>query len=132
MRPMIYAQPGTANQQIGGEIPEGWVVMMLAKNEDADVVASPQGFWMDRVPAVVSRFQGREAMHQTPHGDGTLFDAVEALLLQPDTPAMYRRAWDDLQEFHYDSEMLIALATALGLTEQDRKNLFILAGSIKA
>lgn len=84
------------------------------------------------VPQVVSRFQGREAMHQTPHGDGSLFDAAEALLAHPDTPAMYRRAWEDLQEFHFDSEMLIALATALGLTEQDRKNLFILAGSIKA
>ena len=84
------------------------------------------------VPQIVSRFQGREAMHQTPHGDGTLFEAVETVLEHPDTPAMYRRAWDDLQEFHFDSEMLIALATALGLTEQDRKNLFILAGSIKA
>ncbi|WP_312993958.1 hypothetical protein [Achromobacter animicus] len=84
------------------------------------------------VPAVVSRFQGREAMHRTPHGDGSLFDATEAVLEHPDTPPMYRRAWDDLQEFHFDSEMLIALATALGLTEQDRKNLFILAGSIRA
>lgn len=84
------------------------------------------------VPQIVSRFQGREAMHQTPHGDGTLFDAVEDVLAHPATPAMYRRAWEDLQEFHYDSEMLIALAAALGLTEQDRKNLFILAGSIKA
>lgn len=83
------------------------------------------------VPEVVSRFQGREAMHQTPYGEGSLFEATEAALDNPDTPAMYRRAWDDLQEFHFDSEMLIALATALGLTEQDRKNLFILAGSIK-
>ncbi len=83
------------------------------------------------VPEVVSRFQGREAMHQTPYGEGSLFEATEAALDNPDTPAMYRRAWDDLQEFHFDSEMLIALATSLGLTEQDRKNLFILAGSIK-
>ncbi|QIW86563.1 hypothetical protein AMA2_4 [Achromobacter phage AMA2] len=83
------------------------------------------------VPQVVSRFQGREAMWQTPHGETTLFEATDVVLAQPETPAMYRRAWAELQEFHYDSEMLIALATTLGLTEQDRKDLFILAGSIK-
>ena len=71
-------------------------------------------------------------MWQTPHGNTTLFEAAEAVLGDPQTPAMYRRAWDDLQEFYFDSEMLIAIATVLGLTEQDRKNLFILAGSIKA
>lgn len=84
------------------------------------------------VPAVVSRFQGREAMHRTPHGEGSLFDAAEVALSHPDTPAMYRRAWDDLQEFHRDSEMLNAIAAALGLDSDDLDALFILAGSIKA
>lgn len=101
-------------------------VLAVYAAHDPDAAPPPD------VPQVVSRFQGREAMHQTPHGDGTLFDAVEAVLDYPDTPPMYRRAWDDLQEFHFDSEMLIALATALGLTEQNRKDLFILAGSIRA
>ncbi|GEM_PF-1200470 len=101
-------------------------ILAVVAAHDANAEAPPE------VPTVVSRFQGREAMHQTPHGDGSLFDAVEDVLAHPDTPAMYRRAWDDLQEFHFDSEMLIALATALGLTEQDRKNLFIGAGNIKA
>lgn len=84
------------------------------------------------VPQVVSRFQGREAMHQTPHGDGTLFDAAEAVLAHADTPAMYRRAWDDLQEFRRDSEMLAAIAGMLGLTPEEVDALFIQAASIKA
>ncbi|WP_286899091.1 hypothetical protein [Achromobacter sp. UBA2119] len=87
----------------------------------------------DPIPqAVVSRFQGREAMHRTAHGDSTLFDAAEAVLSREDTPAMYRRAWDDLQEFRRDSEMLLAVAGSLGLAPRDLDALFILAGSIKA
>jgi len=84
------------------------------------------------VPAVVSRFQGREAMHQTPYGDTSLFEAAEAALINAGAPAMYRRAWDDLQEFHRDSEMLQAVAEALGLDSDDLDALFVLAGSIKA
>lgn len=82
-------------------------------------------------PTVVSRFQGLAAMLQTPHGDGTLLDAVEALIADPQTDPMYKLAWNSLQEFHFDSEMLIALAGIMGLTEQDRIDLFILADSIK-
>lgn len=84
------------------------------------------------VPEVVSRFQGREAMHRTAHGDGALFDAVEAVLARPETPAMYRRAWDDLQEFRRDSEMLAAIAGMLGLTAQQVDALFVLAACIEA
>lgn len=84
------------------------------------------------VPGVVSRFQGREAMWQTPHGDGTLFEAAEAVLNDSATPPMYRRAWNDLQEFRRDSEMLAAIAGILGLTAVQVDALFILAASIQA
>lgn len=84
------------------------------------------------VPQIVSRFQGREAMWQTPHGETTLFEAAEATINHQDTPAMYRRAWADLQEFRRDSEMLLALAALLGLTSAALDELFILAASIKA
>jgi len=84
------------------------------------------------VPQFVSRFQGREAMWQTPHGDTTLFEAAEVVLADPDTPAMYQRAWNDLQEFRRDSEMLAAIAGMLGLSSAQIDALFILAASIQA
>lgn len=83
-------------------------------------------------PQAVSRFQGREAMWQTPHGETTLFEAAEAIINHQDTPAMYRRAWADLQEFRRDSEMLQAIATALGLAAADLDALFVKAGAIAA
>lgn len=84
------------------------------------------------VPATVSRFQGREAMWRTPHGSTTLFEAAEAIINDTETPAMYKRAWVDLQEFRRDSEMLQSIATVLGLTSVNLDDLFILASSIKA
>lgn len=84
------------------------------------------------VPQSVSRFQGREAMWQTPHRGVTLFEAVEAAITDPSMPAKYKRAWDDLQEFHRDSEMLIAIAGLLELSDEYLDDLFILAASIKA
>jgi 2-hydroxychromene-2-carboxylate isomerase len=84
------------------------------------------------VPQAVSRFQGREAMWQTPHGEVSLFEAAEVVLADPATPAMYRRAWDDLQEFRRDSEMLAAVAGMLGLTAAQIDALFILAAGIHA
>lgn len=84
------------------------------------------------VPHTVSRYQGREAMRLTDHGEGTLFDAFEALLTNPDTPAYYRRAWDELLTFDRDSPMLLAAADMLGLTSEDLDTLFFLAGSIRA
>lgn len=86
----------------------------------------------DLVPQVVSRYQGREAMWQTPLGDQSLFEAAEALLADPATAPQYKRAWDDLQEFHRDSEMLSVIAATLGLTAAQVDALFILAASIKA
>jgi hypothetical protein len=84
------------------------------------------------VPASVSRFQGREAMRQTPHGDTTLFDAAEAVLAAEGTPSVYVNAWAELQEFRRDSEMLAGVASLLGLTAAQIDALFILAASIQA
>ncbi|WP_447988270.1 hypothetical protein [Achromobacter spanius] len=130
-REMVYAQPGTSNQQIGGVMPDDWIVMLTEKDGEG-FKADPAGVWVPLVPQTVSRFQGREAMWQTPHGETTLFEAAEVVLADPATPAVYRRAWDDLQEFRRDSEMLAAIASTLGLTAAQIDGVFILAASIQA
>lgn len=90
----------------------------------------------DPIPRAVSRWQGREAMRLTPYGnpdDGvSLFDAAVALLNRPETPAYYLRAWDELQDFEYDSPMLTAVADELGLTKADLDTLFLFAASLRA
>lgn len=89
------------------------------------------------VPTIVSRWQGREAMRLTVHSgneqDGvSLFDAVEALVRMPETPAYYRTAWDEMQEFHRDSPTLEAIAQTLSLTEDALDTLFRFAGTLRA
>lgn len=130
----VYAHPGESQQQIGGDCPPGWVAMISQRPADS-FVAREDGQWAAAptpIPQVVSRFQGREAMWQTPHGETTLFEAAEAIIDHEDTPAMYRRAWADLQEFRRDSEMLRAIAALLGLTGANLDELFILAAGIEA
>jgi hypothetical protein len=106
----------------------GQLTVPLTLEPAVYVAPQPEVF----VPQVVSRFQGREAMWQTPHGETTLFEAAEAIIDHEDTPAMYRRAWADLQEFRRDSEMLRAIAALLGLTSASLDELFILAAGIEA
>ncbi|MGE8688629.1 MAG: hypothetical protein ACN6PJ_15915 [Achromobacter sp.] len=134
----IYAEPGQSLQQIGGDCPDGWVLMDGAR-PSPDHVASPGGIWVlppPPVPQVVSRWQGREAMLLTLHGNPgervSLFDAVEALMATPDTPAYYVRAWEELQDFERTSPTLIAIADELGLTSEALDKLFLFAASLRA
>jgi hypothetical protein len=130
----VYARLGSAFQQVGGDCPPGWIVM-TSQRPDGEFVASEDGEWVKAplpVPKLVSRFQGREAMWQTPHGETTLFEAAETAIRLPDTLPTYKRAWAELQEFRRDSEMLLAIAALLGLTPENLDALFILAASIKA
>lgn len=102
------------------------------KYEGGELVPPAEGPNAIFIPQVVSRFQGREAMWQTSHGNSTLFEAAEAIINDPGTPDLYRRAWADLQEFRRDSEMLNAIATILGLSSEDLDAIFILGASIEA
>lgn len=50
--PPVYGNPGTSEQQIGGECPEGWVLMEgLRPAEDGqEYIAQSDGTWTLRVP----------------------------------------------------------------------------------
>ncbi|WP_454669551.1 hypothetical protein [Achromobacter kerstersii] len=132
----IYAEPGHSFQQVGGDCPDGWVVMH-SERPTPDHVADSKGAWVDAkepTPASVSRYQGREAMRLTPHGEGgaSLFDAFMVLMEREETPVYYRRAWDELQAFERTSPMLNAAADELGLTQAQRDDLFRLAATLRA
>lgn len=92
-----------------------------------------------RVPLIVSRYQGREAMRITSFEPTealpnvtNVFEAFEASLDLPTTPAYYRRAWDEMTAFERSSVMLNASADELGLTQEQVDDLFLLAATIRA
>lgn len=78
-------------------------------------------------PQVVSRFQARAALHLA-----GLLTAVEALMADPATDMLARLAWTDAQEFRRTSPTLLAMASALSLTDEQLDQLFITAAGIEA
>ncbi len=79
------------------------------------------------VPQTVSRFQARAALYQA-----GLFDQVETLMQNSETPMLARLAWQDAQEFKRQSPTVLAMASALGLTDEQIDELFITAAVIEA
>jgi len=78
-------------------------------------------------PQVVSRFQARAALHLA-----GLLPQVEALMADPATDTLARLAWTDAQEFRRTSPTLLAMASALSLTDAQLDQLFITAAGIEA
>lgn len=110
---------------------------------DADDVPVP----ISMVPAAVSRYQGRQALRLSTiengqvvindasapiEGKRDLLAAVEELLARATTPAYYREAWNDIQQFERDSPMLMAIADELGLSAANLDDLFIFAATLRA
>lgn len=93
--------------------------MSLIKIDPA--LAAPQ------VPAVVTRFQARAALHLA-----GLLPQIEALMADPGTDPLARLAWTDAQEFRRTSPTVQAMASALGLSNEQLDQLFTTAAGIEA
>lgn len=60
----VFAMPGESLQQVGGDCPDGWVVMQ-EQRPDVGFVAQADGSWSDPpllVPASCTRRQGLRAL----------------------------------------------------------------------
>jgi hypothetical protein len=79
------------------------------------------------IPQTVSRFQARAALHLS-----GLLESVETLMQSPETDMLARLAWQDAQEFKRQSPTVLAMASALGLTDAQIDELFIAAAGIEA
>ena len=79
------------------------------------------------IPQSVTRFQARAALHLA-----GLFEQVETLMQSPETDMIARLAWQDAQEFKRNSPTVLAMASALNLTEAQLDELFITAAGIEA
>ena len=60
-----------------------------------------------------------------------LLDEVEALMANPTTDAEIVIAWEKATVFKRNSTMIIGMGAALGLTEQQLDDLFVLAATIE-
>lgn len=80
------------------------------------------------VPQVVTRRQARQALLLA----GRLQDVQPAIdaIADPVQRGMVQIEWDDSQEFHRTRPTLIALASAIGMTEADLDNLFTQAAQL--
>lgn len=61
-----------------------------------------------------------------------LLDQVETLMSSPDTPLVARLAWERSPEFYRNSPTVMAMASALSLTDEQLDELFIFASQVVA
>lgn len=80
-----------------------------------------------RAQMIVSPFQAKAALF-----NAGLLDDVEALVLAPETPTLVKLAWVNTTEFRRTSTMVMQLATALNMTDEQLDELFIAASAIVA
>ena len=78
-----------------------------------------------RSQMVVSRFQARAALHLAGH-----LPAVESAIAAADP--ITQMAWKDAQEFRRNSPTILAMASALGMSDAQVDDLFIAASEIVA
>lgn len=122
--PVFY---GTADADAEVALPGVMAVMDEATFEAARVAELADRDRKRREKMIVSRFQARAALHLA-----GLLEAVETLMQSPDTPMLARLAWQDAQEFKRQSPTVLAMASALNLSDADLDQLFITAAGIDA
>lgn len=125
----VYAEVGSAFQQIGGDCPDGWIVMQ-GERPTTEHVAQADGSWVippPPVPASVSMRQARLAMLHA-----GILDDVEALIqnMPGDDGRAARIDWEFAQDVRRDWHLVGALGSQLGMTADQIDDLFIYAGSI--
>jgi hypothetical protein len=84
------------------------------------------------VPESIQAWQAQAALKLTPHGGGTLYDAVVAALdAMPDGPekTIVNAAFEKDARFFRNSATIATIATALGISAEQMDALFVLGGS---
>jgi hypothetical protein len=125
----VYAEVGFSLQQIGGNRPDGWIVMQ-GERPTPEHVAQEDGSWAvppAPVPESVTMRQARQAMLSA--GILSQVDALIAAMPGEDGESA-RIDWNHARDVKRDWPLIGALGPQLGLTEQQIDDLFIYAASI--
>lgn len=89
---------------------------------------APPGRKPESVALEVSPRQIRQAMNRTPHGDGTLRDAVEAAVAAGDRDL--KDWWEFSTVVERSNPQVVAMATALGMDDAALDDLWRLAATL--
>lgn len=73
--------------------------------------------------------QARLAMAATPHGQGTLLQAVQSAIVASDNPGL-QIAWEYAVEWKRDAPEIAQIGAALGLTAAQIDTLFVRAKAV--
>lgn len=129
LEPGVFLIPGGAIDVSAPVVPPGKVALWQASQwvfvnppDDPQQETPP----VEGVPQVVTRAQAKAALAQS-----GLLDTVQTIMDNPETPVLYRIAWNDAQEFRRTSPTLAALAALINLSQQDLDNLFTVAAGIE-
>lgn len=125
----VYAEVGASLQQVGGNCPEGWIVMQ-GERPTPEHVAQADGTWVilpTPVPEMVTMRQARQAMLNA----GILGQVDSLIAAMPgDEGESARIDWAYAHDVKRDWPLIGALGPQVGLNEQQIDDLFIYAGSI--
>ncbi|WP_313135526.1 hypothetical protein [Stutzerimonas nitrititolerans] len=125
----VYAEVGASLQQVGGNCPDGWIVMR-GERPSPEHVAHEDGSWVvppTPVPQSVTMRQARLAML----GAGILDDVETAIVaMEGDEGRAARIDWEYALDVRREWPLINSLGSQLGLTEQQIDDLFIAAASI--
>lgn len=115
--------------QSADEVPEGKVVTSQSVQRIDGVVKYVYTLedYVEPVPYIVTRRQAKLALH-----DAGLLPSVEPALQALSEPQKTTAIieWEDAIEFQRDHTLITALASSLGLTEEQVDNLFIQASKL--
>ena len=116
---------------VGGKWVQQWEIVELFSTQaekDAAIAADIEAKRKASVPASVTRRQAKQALLL----NGLLANVQPAIDAIPDATqrAMIQIEWDDAQVFERDRPALIALGSALGLTNTQLDDLFIGAAQL--
>ena len=79
------------------------------------------------VPQSVTAFQAKAALLQA-----DLLDDVEAMMADPATPRIVKLAWSEALTFERQSPTVVAMGSALGLTDEQLDAMFVAGSQITA
>lgn len=126
----IFAEVGSSLQQIGGDCPEGWVVMSTER-PTIEHIASAEGQWIIPepsidIPSVITRRQGRLALI-----DVNKLLEVELFIesIEDQSERLKAKVEYEADKWERSNQWLNQMGELIGLAQEDIDKLFILAAS---